>query len=105
MEAIINSIRDAHDGRCVLTVEEAAAVLNVSRSHAYELAAAGELPIFRAGRSPRVIVHQLVEWMLTGGTAGPRPLEAKERPAPRRTRRRGSHTPAVQAGSSAAWAY
>ena len=40
--------------RLTLTVEEAARALGVSRAHAYELAARGEIPTLRLGR--RILV-------------------------------------------------
>jgi excisionase family DNA binding protein len=40
--------------RLVLTVTEAAAALGISRAHAYELVARGELPSLRLGR--RIVV-------------------------------------------------
>lgn len=36
--------------RATLTVEEAAALLGISRNHAYELAGKGQLPAIRLGR-------------------------------------------------------
>ncbi len=45
------------EGRLVWTVEEAARLLGISRAHAYELVARGELPHLRFGR--RVVVPKL----------------------------------------------
>jgi excisionase family DNA binding protein len=42
------------DSRLVLSVTEAAAALGISRAHAYELVARGELPSLRLGR--RIVV-------------------------------------------------
>jgi excisionase family DNA binding protein len=42
------------DNRLVLTVTEAAALLGISRAHAYELVARGDLPALRLGR--RIVV-------------------------------------------------
>ena len=42
------------DSRLVLSVTEAAAALGISRTHAYELVARGELPSLRLGR--RIVV-------------------------------------------------
>ena len=42
------------ENRLVLTVTEAAAALGISRAHAYELVARGELPSLRLGR--RIVV-------------------------------------------------
>ncbi len=50
-------------GRLVLTVDEAAYLLNISRSLAYELIARGELPALRLGRRiviPRVMLEELL---------------------------------------------
>ncbi|MGZ4753434.1 MAG: helix-turn-helix domain-containing protein [Acidimicrobiia bacterium] len=43
-----------NEERLVWTVEEAARLLGISRAHAYELVARGELPHLRLGR--RVVV-------------------------------------------------
>ena len=43
-----------NEERLVWTVEEAAGLLGISRAHAYELVARGELPHLRLGR--RVVV-------------------------------------------------
>ncbi|HVA05061.1 MAG TPA: helix-turn-helix domain-containing protein [Acidimicrobiales bacterium] len=50
-------------GRLVLTVDEAAYLLNIFRSLAYELIARGELPALRLGRRiviPRVMLEELL---------------------------------------------
>jgi excisionase family DNA binding protein len=50
-------------GRLVLTVDEAAYLLHISRSLAYELIARGELPALRLGRRivvPRVMLEELL---------------------------------------------
>jgi excisionase family DNA binding protein len=47
----------------VLTVEEAAALLRISRSAAYAAVAAGELPACRVGRTWRVPRHRLLEFI------------------------------------------
>jgi excisionase family DNA binding protein len=47
----------------VLTVDEAAYLLNISRGLAYELVARGELPAIRLGRRvviPRVAMEELL---------------------------------------------
>lgn len=52
------------DNRLTLSVEEAAALLGISRALAYELIARGELPSLRLGRRivvPRRALEQLVE--------------------------------------------
>ena len=49
--------------RLVLTVDEAACLLNISRGLAYELVARGELPAIRLGRRiviPRVAMEELL---------------------------------------------
>ncbi|HXY28855.1 MAG TPA: helix-turn-helix domain-containing protein [Acidimicrobiales bacterium] len=49
--------------RLVLTVEEAAYLLNISRTLAYELVARGELPALRLGRRiviPRATLDELI---------------------------------------------
>ena len=49
--------------RLVLTVDEAAYLLNISRGLAYELVARGELPAVRLGRRiviPRVVLEELL---------------------------------------------
>ena len=50
--------------RLTLTVEEAAALLGISRNLAYELVAAGRIPSIRLGRRvlvPRRALHHLVD--------------------------------------------
>lgn len=44
----------------VLTVEEAARILRISRSAAYKAAASGEIPAVRVGRTLRVPTHRLM---------------------------------------------
>ena len=51
-----------------ISVQVAAATLGVSRTTAYRLAATGEIPAVRVGRSLRVPVHRLVA-LLDGKTA------------------------------------
>ena len=59
------------DNRLVLTVTEAAAVLGISRAHAYELVARRELPALRLGR--RIVVPRRgLERLLDGGGDGDR---------------------------------
>jgi excisionase family DNA binding protein len=56
----------AHDQTQVLTVEEAARMLRISRGAAYALAKAGTLPgVFRLGRTLRVS-RAALERILTG---------------------------------------
>lgn len=51
------------DKPAVLTVEEAAKVLRIGRSAAYEAARRGELPVIRLGRSLRVPRHRLEQML------------------------------------------
>lgn len=51
--------------RLTLTVEEAAQMLGVSRAHAYELAARGEIPTLRLGRRVLVPRGALLRMMST----------------------------------------
>ena len=53
------------DGRLVITVPDAAVLLGISRTHAYELVARGELPSVRLGR--RVVVPTRALLDLVGG--------------------------------------
>jgi excisionase family DNA binding protein len=66
------------DGRTTITVEEAAALLGIGRSAAYEAARRGQLPTRRLGRRLFVPVPALLEWL--GATARPHqptPLPAR----------------------------
>jgi excisionase family DNA binding protein len=47
----------------LLTVEEAARLLRLSRGKAYEMAAKGELPTVRMGRSVRIRRDRLAAWL------------------------------------------
>ena len=65
MEVEVNEVQGVKDGegRLVWTVEEAGRMLGISRAHAYELVARGELPHLRLGR--RVVVpKQAIELLL-----------------------------------------
>lgn len=53
----------------LVSVEEAARLLGLSRGKAYELAARGELPVVRFGRSVRVHRDRLTEWVDEQATA------------------------------------
>lgn len=67
--------RHAHPDRLTYTVEEAAAVLGISRAFAYEAVHRGEIPHLRIGRRiliPRSALTQLVE------SAGPAGAEQSE---------------------------
>lgn len=50
-------------GRVLLSVEEAARQCGVSRAHLYKPVMRGELPSVRIGRSRRVLISDLVEWI------------------------------------------
>jgi len=50
-------------GRLTITVEEAAAILGLGRSAAYEAARRGELPSRKLGRRVVVPVPLLLEWL------------------------------------------
>ena len=49
--------------RELLRVEEAAQILGIGRTKAYELVAAGELRVIRLGRAVRVPRKWLYEWI------------------------------------------
>lgn len=49
--------------RALLRVDEVAQMLGISRARAYAMAANGELPSVRIGRSRRVPVRQLEAWI------------------------------------------
>lgn len=49
--------------RLVLRVEEAAALLSVSRAQAYALIARGEIPSVRVGKAVRVPRRALEAWL------------------------------------------
>lgn len=53
-----------NSGRLTVTVEEAAALLGISRGSAYTAVANGELPVLRVGRRllvPRLALERLLE--------------------------------------------
>jgi excisionase family DNA binding protein len=59
----VEKARGDHIERQTLTVEEAARVLGISRSSAYEAARRGELPTVRIGRRyvvPRVALERML---------------------------------------------
>lgn len=62
--------------KLVYSVEEAAALLGISRAGAYDACARGEIPCIRIGRRvliPKSALHQLVEKAASDDTAaGPR---------------------------------
>lgn len=47
----------------LMRIEEVAQMLGISRARAYTMAANGELPCVRIGRSRRVPVRQLEAWI------------------------------------------
>jgi excisionase family DNA binding protein len=47
----------------LLTIDEAAAFLRISRAKAYQMAATGDLPTVRLGRSVRVRRDRLTAWL------------------------------------------
>ena len=53
----------ALQGRVTVSIEEAARLLGLGRSAAYEAARRGELPTRRLGRRPLVPVLALLEWL------------------------------------------
>jgi excisionase family DNA binding protein len=50
-------------GPLLLRASEVAAILGIGRSTVFELAASGELPVVRIGRSVRVPRHALYRWI------------------------------------------
>ena len=66
--------------RATITVEEAAALLGIGRTAAYEAARRGQLPTRRLGRRLLVPVPALLEWLgaPTPTASPPEPLLAEE---------------------------
>jgi excisionase family DNA binding protein len=63
------STRDGAD-RQTLTVEEAAALLGIGRTSAYQAVASGQLPVVRIGRRllvPRAALERLLDGAQTAG--------------------------------------
>ena len=54
---------EAFDGRLTVTVEEAATILGLGRSAAYEAARRGEIPSRRLGRRIVIPVPLLLAWL------------------------------------------
>jgi excisionase family DNA binding protein len=48
------------DERIVISVEEAGAMLGISRGHAYQMAREGTIPCLRLGRRLVVVRHRLL---------------------------------------------
>ena len=61
---------DAHDGRLLLSVAEAAALLGISRAYAYELVMAGELASVKLGRLRKVRRSDLLAYVDSLGADG-----------------------------------
>lgn len=62
------TIPGSEEGRLVWTVEEAGRLLGISRAHAYELVARGDLPHIRLGRRVVIPKHAIAE-LLARATA------------------------------------
>jgi len=58
-----NPALDALEGRLTLSVDEAARLLGLGRTAAYEAARRGELPTRRLGRRIVIPVPLLLEWL------------------------------------------
>ena len=54
---------DSLEGRATISVEEAAAILGIGRSAAYEAARRGQLPTRRLGRRLLVPVPAFMRWL------------------------------------------
>ena len=50
------------DGRILLTIDQAASALEISRSHIYSLLMTGDLPSIKIGRSRRILAGALELW-------------------------------------------
>jgi len=62
------------DDRLVVSIEEAAELLGISRNHGYELAGRGALPILVLGGRkmvPKAYLRQVREWTGSGPPPGP----------------------------------
>lgn len=62
-----------HDGYglpAVMTVEEAARFLRISRTSLYELVRQNKIPHVPVGRQIRILRDQLLKWLELGGKAG-----------------------------------
>lgn len=57
------SVTESLAGRATISVEEAASLLGISRSAAYEAAHRGQLPTRRLGRRLFVPVPALLNWL------------------------------------------
>ena len=92
MDAMATLISSRYGDRIVLSVEEAAQVVDVVASTIYKLIAEGRFPHFHVGGALRVPVLGLAEWMTDGGAPTgrqePRRPSPSRRKAPRRPGRR-----------------
>jgi excisionase family DNA binding protein len=59
----MNLATAAPDQPALMTIEECARFLRISRTHCYTLAADGTLPTVRLGRSVRIRRDRLVAWL------------------------------------------
>ncbi len=78
--ALVLALADVTE-RATITVEEAAQILGIGRSAAYEAVARGQLPIRRIGRRIFVPVPALMAWLgateaQTDSPAGPADRES-----------------------------
>ena len=71
----------------LLTVQEAATLLRISRNLAYELVARGEMPAIRLGRVIRVPRAALEEWLRAEPADATRAQRARTNSGPARTYR------------------
>ena len=73
MDAPVLVVHDL-EGRATITIPEAAELLGVGRSAAYEAARRGQLPTRRVGRKLLVPVPALLDWLTTVSPDQTRPL-------------------------------
>lgn len=60
---VLNRTPATREDRYLLTVEEAAQKLGISRAHLYTLLQRGEVPSVHLGRSRRISVRALQDWI------------------------------------------
>jgi excisionase family DNA binding protein len=60
MEKLLSHV---NEDRLLLRVDEAAKLMAISRSKAYELIAGEQIPAIRVGKSIRVPVQELMDWI------------------------------------------
>jgi excisionase family DNA binding protein len=90
MDSMVTLISSRCGDRVILTVSEAASVIEVERTTLYKLIDEGRFPHFHVGGALRIAVPELVAWMLAGGSPPPlRPRKAA-RLGPRSARQRGA---------------